>query len=177
MITYCLDLYSEFLTFSQLLELDKTKSMFLKRALSLHSSASSTLVHKLVETPFFCEELYNDEKMKFDNNSWTSYQNYRRLRREDIDTKYGVTGPAFQNQAWKRNNQRNRHYYTRATIHGFHHLICFKSSCYEVNETCKCILCNSPLSLYHISNCSFKKNTLSQTVMFLVNMRGENDSF
>ena len=173
MITYCLDLISEHLTFNHLVELDKTKSMFLKRALSVHSSASSTLIHELVETSFLCEELHDAGNFVFAQEVWTSYRNYRSERRESFRNTYGIKGPAFQFQDWKKNNQKNRHWYTRATAHGFHHLLCISWKCFQPSTDCKCILCFLPAEMYHINDCCFKQDSLPQFVMFLLNLRGE----
>ena len=173
-ITYCLDIFAEFLTKSQLLELDKTKSMFIKKALCVHFSTSSTLVHELVGSPFLCEELHHNSVVSFNQTAWNSYKNHRLERRNSFKLKYGTSGPAFTTQDWKKNNYQHRHYYTRTTSHGFHHLLCSSStSCFEIKDTCRCILCNSYTSLYHINECCFKKDSLPKTVMFLTNLRGK----
>ena len=173
MVTYCIDLYSEELSRRQLLELDKIKSMFLKKALCLHTCSSSTLTHELFNTKFLCESLKEKDNIIFNVNTWDSYQDYRQERRNACEDKFGKVGPAYLYQNWKKNHQQNRHYYTRATAHGFHHLLCSNSPCMEPTLTCSCLLCGSQASLYHVNDCSFKSGSLPAFIKFLYNLKDD----
>ena len=167
-ITYCLRLFSDLLTCKQLLELDKIKSMFLKRALSVHISTSSSLVHELLNVPFLSEELQQNNFI-FNQLTWTSYLEYREERRKVFIEKFGTRGPAFQFTEWKKKNQKNRHIFTRATSHGFHHLLCSRPRCFDTTLNCMCSLCHEAADLYHILNCNHRRGrSLPEFVMFLI---------
>ena len=166
-ITYCLDIISPRLTLPQLLDLDKIKSAFLKKTLGLHISASATLAHELAGCLPLCLDLKH-KNFQFDPRVWEGYLEQREERGINFCIDYG-TGPAFKFGEWKRAHQKNRHFYTRATSHGFHHRLCSFQNCFSPDlETCTCVLCGRNAGLHHIEECPARgEDTLPEFARFL----------
>ena len=169
MVTYCLHLFSETLSVNQMLTLDQIKSAFVKKALCLHKSASSTLAHLMIGTPFLCEEL-RLKGFKFSNTAWREYDRYREERWLDIITTTKLDGPSFTSSSWRGSNNKKRHVTTRSTAHGFHSTLCCFLNCRSPQLDCRCVLCDSPIhsDFYHVLSCPASSDlSLSQFVAFL----------
>ena len=60
--------------------------------------------------------------------------------------------PCFNFMELKKAKKKNRHYYTRASIHGFHHRYCYKNNCYDPTE-CFCVRCDNVATRLHVMDC------------------------
>ncbi|KAG1686337.1 Rotatin [Nymphon striatum] len=94
-ITYCLETLAPFLKLPHLKELDKTKSKYLKKALCLHTSSSSTMAHHLVEEKFLTETLTENPKFKFNKSVIEEYRKFRKERNLNFTSENYIEGPAF----------------------------------------------------------------------------------
>ena len=153
-VEYSLRGIAQFLTVANLHELDKVKSAFFKKALGLHSSASSTFALGLCDESQYCEELVKGG-FDFKRQVISEY-------REDIEervwrniTERFTDGPAFLTSDWKDFGRKDRHVLTRTTYHGFHHRLCVDMCYSPVPEeaTCICRLCLQPAPRLHILAC------------------------
>ena len=165
-ISYCLNTYSAFLSLEHLKDLDKIKAFFFKRALCLHESASSTLTLEMAGTNSLCQQLKN-MGFEFEESVWREYCDFRDERILNICIEYGSEGPAFVNTCWRGKRQKNRHCFTRSTVHGFHYKMCKFIDCRKVGEACECILCNNHADIYHLLDCPANNMTLTEFVYFL----------
>ena len=166
-VTYCLKAYSKSLTVEQLIEIDKIKTAFVKRALCLHESASSTLALEMVNTDALCQQL-EALGYGFDNDTWREYCSHREERILRCCVEYGSVGPAFTNQSWLKKKQRNRHVFTRSTVHGFHMKLCIFLNCRRPEDDCRCVLCGGYAPIYHLLECpALADEILTEKVTFL----------
>lgn len=167
---YALDSICSFLTCRQLAQLDRVKSLFLKKAIGVHKSASSTLVHEIAATATLTEDLKRNNYIISDN-EWTAYKELRDEKKTEATWKYGSDGPAFQSDSWKGSLRKNRHVFTRATVHGFHHLLCCYQECYEPKDDCTCVLCHEEnMTLYHVVECKANQS-LQEFVSLLESLK------
>ena len=158
MVEYALSTIAPFLNLLQLKELDKIKAAFCKRALSLHTSVSSTLALTLSNQLSYCEDLQL-KGLQFRPEVWQRYVEHRQERQWNFVVERFTDGPAFDDDIWKRSHQKDRHIKTRITAHGLHFLICQKRTCYVTavdEEDCDCICrkCLVTATRYHIMTCS-----------------------
>ena len=168
MTTYGLASIAQHLKAPQLFELDKVKSIFLKRALGIHKSASSTLAHEMAETETLVENLRESGCFDFDEAVLTAYDEQREERGLNFCAEFGTTGPAFQSSHWRESHQKTRHFFTRATAHGFHFLMCVYDRCFDPSDSCLCVLCEQPAPLYHIMDCAARgEDSLPDFVRFI----------
>jgi hypothetical protein len=169
-VNYGLDVAAPLMTLQNLREIDKVKSALLKAALGLHRSASSTLAHELFGTPTLSWDLKNTNH-QFDETVWQSYLDYREERNVNFVAENFTEGPAFTTTAWKNAYFTTRHILTRATAHGFHHLLCQAEFYHNPLPSCICKYCISPASnRNHILLCRYRtffKHSLSAFVLIL----------
>jgi hypothetical protein len=152
-LTYGYSSISTYLTWKQMVEMDRAKTLFLKRALRLPKNASATLCLHLCDTPALFIDLKN-RGLDLAEEQWAQYEQHRREREGEFDNEAFVEGPAFQDQQWKRASQRHRHAYTRMTAHGFHHKICETPGYHDRSQTCRCRLCReSAVNRFHALTC------------------------
>jgi hypothetical protein len=149
-LTYGFDTLAPFLTAQQMIEADRVKTVFLKRALRLPKHGSATLTLHLCETNTLMIELRN--ALDISNDAWNKYQTHRSAREQNfLDQHYG--GPAFDTNDWKRPKQKYRHAYTRLTLHGFHHKLCQDCDFHDPSEDCICLMCKDSCDRYHVFSC------------------------
>jgi sorting nexin-29 len=154
---------SPFLTLPQLVNLDRVKCAFLKKALGLPKNASNTLVLRMCEQRSLVEDLVS--RLTIDPDVWVSYADQRRDKSARIDNGGFNGGPAFTQQRWKEANQKDRHVITRTTVHGFHHKICTTDLYHDPVESCRCKLCNGNAGdRYHILGCASRLTSLCKFV-------------
>lgn len=154
---------SSFLTVSHLIEADRVKTLFLKKALGIHKISSATMSLKLCDTVNLAEELINDDKLIFDKKVVQEYKSMIKERNKNYETSLFPVGPAFIDTKWKMANQKNRHCFTRVTAHGFHHKLCIYNTFHKApldeftDSECLCKFCGESFSggLYHILSCPF----------------------
>jgi hypothetical protein len=159
MLTYAIEEIAINLTLTQLLYIDSIKATFLKRAASIHKSASSTFIFELFRTSTLCEDL--NQTVTFKDEVWEQYTARREERGMAFCAADYTAGPAFQTYEWNRANQKDRHITTRCTLHGFHHKLCI-NACYQPTPECQCKFCNRAASnRYHILNCPAKPANLT----------------
>ncbi|CAG0904326.1 unnamed protein product [Cyprideis torosa] len=79
MMTYLVDVIAPNMTSAQMLEMDRVKAAFLKRALAVHRSSSSTLAHELCGVSTLCEDQYA-KGIQFHRLAWEEYKEIREER-------------------------------------------------------------------------------------------------
>ncbi|CAG0902176.1 unnamed protein product [Cyprideis torosa] len=119
---YGWDSISPYLSSRHLQESDRIKTIFLKKALGLPKNSSGTLSTKLCDTQHFVQEL--ESNFEFNPEALRQYKEQLRNRLQRFQEQDFQRGPAFATDEWKEANRRYRHIYTRATAHGFHHMLC-----------------------------------------------------
>ena len=153
MLTYGWDSVSRLLPARLLIEADRVKTIFLKKALCLPKNASATLALHLCETPALIVEL-QAQGLQLDPTQWEQYLEHRGEREAAFTEKEFVNGPAFADPVWRRSHQKHRHAYTRSTAHGFHHRMCETRDFHSPAEGCVCRRCGGPASaLLHMLQC------------------------
>ena len=55
LFSYMFEIYSEDITWKQMIEIDKIKSKFIRKLLSLPKNSNIVATHELAATPFFVE--------------------------------------------------------------------------------------------------------------------------
>ena len=85
---------------------------------------------------------------------WRKYNESKREGNWRMVERGNYEGPAFNNNSWKKPNNKARHWFTRATQtkHEFHHVFC-KNKCYQPDATF-CRLCGRECGLFHVDTCS-----------------------
>ena len=152
LLTYGMEVISPSLTSSNLEDLDRIKAAFLKKALCLHKSASSTVAHELASTGSLSEDL-KEKGFLFNEDEWKHYQRKKEERALRHCSHQFHMAPAFQFDDWKKQNFSTRHFYTRASDHGFHFKLCQFYKCHDPNDDCVCIFCNQKAGKYHLIEC------------------------
>ncbi|KAI5721369.1 hypothetical protein M8J77_019893 [Diaphorina citri] len=151
-LTYSFNILARDLTCQQLIELDKVKAKYYKKALGVHKSTSNTLVLHMAETERMGVEVIE----KYGNYIKTEHKEEYQKKIEEKNMKFTVEnytdGPIFRSNTWKKYGQSNRHILARYTSHGFHHRICNKKTYHTTFENCICTICNQPISdRYHLN--------------------------
>ena len=168
---YSLKGIAKYMTTANLLQLDKIKSAFYKKALGLHASVSSTFALALCSEKQYSEQLI-DENYDFRSEVIDAYNDNIEDRFLACTAKKFTDGPAFQRNDWMERNRKDRHLTTRATFHGFHHLLCM-TSCYDPaalreDSTCTCRICQTHnIDRYHLLACPGLRGSLKDIVKFL----------
>jgi hypothetical protein len=159
--SYGIEAIWPYLSKSDMLNLEKVKSRFLKRLLSLSKYTKSRFVYELVETDLLINEL----KMKFslpDTLEYDKFMEQKILTFSEIDPLFYET-PIFADNKWKNANFKDRHMLTRYACHGFHHLLCENQSFHtKALDTCVCKKCKKSIGLYHLFDCEKNELSLSQ---------------
>lgn len=164
-IEYGLIEISPFLTLRHLVDIDKIKTTFLKRALGLHKNVSNTLTLMIAGENSLIEDL--KQKLDINDDVWTKYLERRVINIESkIESDY-LLGLAFQSDRWRKSDQRDRHFITRFTAHGFHFKICDLANFHDANEDCVCRLCGEPALRYHLTTCTAGFQPFSRFVLEL----------
>ena len=155
------------LKLKHLIEADRVKSIFLKKALCLPLMSSATLSMELCGEKSLVEELIDEKTFEFPEDLIVEYKSALKARRKSFQNSPLQFGPAFHDTDWKNAKRKHRHVFTRVTAHGLHHLMCIskrfhKAPLTEVIEDsedeeddCVCRLCGGPFvgGLYHILSC------------------------
>ena len=148
------------LSAANLLDMDVALSLFLKKLLALPRHASATLAHELAGVPFLVEGLLLDLPL-----SPAAVEKYRASvseRRQRFRAAKYTEGPAFRCDEWKGSMQKNRHWITSFTAHGFHHLWCTDADFHDVGPGCMCAYCGDEVQgRYHALDCPFIPPNLS----------------
>lgn len=165
---YGLRVISPHLTLTNLLQLDRIKTTFYKRALCLHKNSSNRVTLAMCREIPYVQKLIANGKLNLTDESIANYRDYyaeRELPPDDICWR----GPAFSSAKWMGTDMTNRHCYTRATIHGFHHKLCVIHTYHDISDLCKCQLCNKVCNnIYHLLDCeAIPGPTLVSRVRFL----------
>ena len=167
-IIYGLDVISENLTLPQLLTLDQAKTAFWRKVLGVHKCSSATMVHEMVNSPTLTEDL-KSRGYVINDNVWKLYMEQKEDRLMNLCCRRYTDAPVFQFDEWKRSGEKNRHFFTRASIHGFHHLLCSSIDCFDPQDGCVCQFCEESASdLYHLEVCAARLgNGIPQFVRFM----------
>ena len=152
-VEYGVHCFWEDLTASQMMELDKVKTTFLKRVLCLPMCTLNRMVIVMCNCPTLCENLVAKGLPRIEE--YLKYIELLEYKYSNIDLDF-YNSPALCQEDWKRSLNKNRHLVCRASTHGFHHKICdFRlqkghSRC----ENCICRLCGDSCShLLHVLSC------------------------
>lgn len=165
-VTYLMEVMSPTFSLRHLLELDKIKACFVKKALRLHRTASSTFALELIGTTTLTEDL-RSRGFRFSETVYQEYKEQREGKLLELCSKQYHRAPAVEDQRWKAANQRNRHLLTRSSIHDFHHKMCQYQSCYTPDLDCVCLFCDATFDQeqdpYHITVCAASISSPSLT--------------
>lgn len=157
-VQYCIEPLAPHLSLTDLKKIDECQSRFAKKVLCVSKGASTSLALQLCGWSYLASML-KDSGCKFDDTVWQKYEDHKRERMWAMVERQEFEGPAFHNFDWKKANNTSRHYFTRASVHGFHNDFCKKGTCYTADELeCVCRLCDNPCSKYHALNCDFRRN-------------------
>lgn len=150
-VLYGIDIVWEDLKVSDFLRLDAVKWNFLKRVLGVHRSTRNRLIALITGVPSLTESV-----VKKGLPVTVAYDSYLK----DCESKFTDVDPdifktcAFSNSVWKNPCYVKRSVVMRASVHGFHHLICNKGFCFERELDCVCFHCdNSAASILHAIDC------------------------
>lgn len=150
-ITYGLEIVWQYLTKSNLKDLEKVKATYLKRVLGLSRFAPSRIVYELTREPMLLEDL----RLQFLLPSTSAYESTvleHQRKKAEIWEEFYVTD-AMAREDWKEANYLQRHLVTRFATHGFHFKICRNTSFHDPNEECMCLLCDELCGRYHVMEC------------------------
>ena len=132
--------------------LDASKLGFYKKVMCLHRGARNRLVSLFSQAPLLCEDL-----VKGGFSSSSALENYF----ADWEDKLAVIDecflktPAFISSEWKNSGYRKRHIVCRASVHGFHHIICSNEQSHDRDVSCICKFCQGGCNdINHAVGCS-----------------------
>ena len=149
--SYGIEVIWEFLSATQLEQLDRVKPAFLKRAMGLHCTARNRLVYLLGDTPLFVEDLRRRFSLPV-TPAFSEFISVWERKMAEVDPEFYNTG-AMINDTWKGTNRLNRHTVTRFAIHGFHHVLCNTTGYHSPDDTCVCVRCGEFCARYHAAEC------------------------
>jgi hypothetical protein len=141
----------EHLTVANLLEMDKTKSTFLKRVLGISKYTRNRVTYLIAGGKTMVEDLVQTYDLPV-TEQYQGFLSEWESRMSDFDDQIFNT-PAFMSSNWREPLQDNRHLVCRTSAHGFHHKFCDKGACREVDESCRCKFCHLSCEQYHFLNC------------------------
>ena len=150
--SYGIKLIWPFLKMSDLMLLESVKATYLKRMLCLYKKAQSRHVYLLAQTNYFVTEL----KERFSLPDTPEYDEFLKCQEQkvnEIDSEFYNTS-AMNVRIWAQPEQKDRNVYTRYAVHGFHHFLCKNLEFHSPMDSCKCKLCGSDCSLYHMESCT-----------------------
>lgn len=163
MITYGLCSISPHLKSFHFTELDRIKSIFLKRLLAVPLSTNNSLVYTLTEEQRLSQTLImSANSFDFDHEECYKYRDLVVAEDREMLKKGYSDGPAFKCSSWKQALDKRRHAIVGFTAHGFHHLICNNKKWHShPTSSCVCTLCGcSDLNRLHALSCSHVINSL-----------------
>ena len=153
---YCLEPLAPHLTLGDLKKIDGCLGRYAKKVLCISKGASTSLALQLCGWNSLTSTL-KEAGCQFDEAVWQNFQEYKTERMWGMVEREEFEGPAFHFTNWRKANNSSRHFFTRATVHGFHNLLCRKTACYSPDELeCSCRYCGKPCSKYHITHCDFR---------------------
>ena len=159
-ITYGIHSIWQDLTTSNLKDLEKVKTTFLKRALCLSKYSLSRLVYELTRETMLLEDL----RLQLLLPSTPAYEkavaDHRRKKAEIQEDFY--TTDAMTNDDWKEADYELRHIVTRFAVHGFHFKICRTGNFHEPRADCVCSLCENECGKYHVLDCKNRIDSLTK---------------
>jgi len=166
-LVYCLKELAPYLSVEDLKKLDIVKARYLKRVLGLAANTSATLTFEICGERTLVEDLMIN-KFPFNTNVLSVYQKFREERNLRFVISNYTEGPAFTGTKWKNSHQVNRAIICRITAHGFHHYLCLKGSCFDIDE-CVCKWCGEcDINRYHLLYCKYlDHDSLTATVNML----------
>ena len=168
---YGLQKIARFLSIKNLQAIDKTKSFFLRRLLSLPASSSTAIVHRLCNTKRFSEYLITETSILDDIPEDLRLEYLLILEEEKMNFNAQIyeNGPAFTSEFWKQTGHNNRYLVCGFTAHGFHHLCCKNKKFHSLNSDCTCTHCDHRIeTIKHPLECDkIPRGSLSVTYKFL----------
>lgn len=165
-VTYSFNILATDLKSTHLLNLDKIKATFYKRALSVHKSSSNTLIFHMTGVERYGESIIARYGNMINPEHIEKYRNIVEEKNMIFTVSNFTDGPAFKSNMWKNHCQQNRHLITRYTVHGFHHKICWRKEYHTEFDHCICNLCNQPITCrYHLD--THIQNGISLTALLM----------
>ncbi len=163
--SYGISVIWEHLSVANLCVLDRVKTMFLKKVLSVSKLAKNRLVYALIGCPTFIESLKLSFRLPETQNYDTFLQNHVE-KFTSIDPEFFST-PGMIIQNWREPHQVNRHVLTRFSIHGFHYLLCSNHVFHEaVPDVCMCKYCLGSCGTFHLLSCTSCPFSLTSAANF-----------
>ena len=157
-ISYGLHIIWQHLTKSNLMDIEKVKATFLKRALCLSKFTPSRLVYELSRETMLLEDLRLQLLLPSTPAYETVVLEHQRKKSEIWENFY--TTDAMTKHDWKEANYDMRHLVTRLAVHGFHFKMCRTEHFHEPTADCKCLLCDTTCGRYHILECRNRPGSL-----------------
>lgn len=149
--TYGIRAVWEDLTVANLRELEKTKSMFVKRVLSVSRTARTRLAYQLAGCEYLIQDIIRTFRLPI-TPAASTYLDEVAVKLAAIPSDFYHT-TAMSHSGWMDPLQDNRHLQTRYAIHGFHHQMCSRSGCFESTVTCVCRFSGDRCYTYHLHMC------------------------
>jgi hypothetical protein len=160
--SYGIEAIWPYLNVNDLTILESVKSRFLKKAMRLHYKARSRFVYQLADTDYFVHELMAKYSLpETEMSKKFSAQMVAKIN--EIEPMFYDT-PAMKDPSWKQINCKDRHMFTRHSVHGFHYLLCADKSFHQsAKKDCECEKCgDKEIGVYHLLECQAKSLTLAQ---------------
>ncbi|CAG0897415.1 unnamed protein product [Cyprideis torosa] len=104
MATYGFDSIAPYMNAQQLIEIDRVKTIFLKKALRISRRESATLALHLCDTTTLAIDLKEQDGIEFKEETWSKYMDHRREREENYVEQGYRRGIAFEEDSWKEQN-------------------------------------------------------------------------
>ena len=127
------------LTAAQLLDMERVKASYIKRALGIPRTSSTRLAYKLAGCKYLAEELQLSLKLE-QTDGYSQYMEEVHRKQEHINQMFYLT-PAMTQTWWTEPLQPRRHHVTRFAVHGFHHKICVTPEWHAPCSDCICRHC------------------------------------
>lgn len=153
-ISYGINVIWEDLKSQHFKMIDMCKLLFFKRVMGLAKGVKNRFVILLMgDIPLLSESLSRNRTTLSNAGFYDYIKGVESKVMENVDPEF-FNAPGMIQDNWKRSCETKRHLVTRASVHGFHHLICTNNDCFEALEECVCLHCNeSASSLLHCVCC------------------------
>lgn len=159
--SYAIEIIWTHLTKSDLANIEKVKTRYLKRVLGLSKYIRSRFVYELIDTDLFVSDL----QIKFslpETEAFTAFRLEKSMNQLGIIKEFYET-ETMSNLNWTGPMFSDRSVFTRFACHGYHYVFCRNKKFHPDAMTgCRCMYCNEICTQYHILQCKEKKISLRE---------------
>jgi hypothetical protein len=142
----------EKLSVANMLDMERVKSHYIKRALGVAKNARNRLAYLLTGESTMLERLVKIFGLRR-TDAYEAFLETWERKFAEIDAEFLQT-EAMKDERWKRPLYERRHVICREAIHGFHHVFCQQETFHVVNENCICKFCEERCEQYHMTRCT-----------------------